>query len=41
MRVVQFGAPTYDEKRHHFLWRFSGPVLVAESWSSASRDSRR
>ena len=22
VRVAQFGAPTYDEKRHHFLWRF-------------------
>jgi polyphosphate kinase 2 (PPK2 family) len=22
VRVVQFSAPTYDEKRHHFLWRF-------------------
>jgi polyphosphate kinase 2 (PPK2 family) len=21
-RVEQFSAPTYDEKRHHFLWRF-------------------
>src|SRR3712207_7970824 len=20
-RVAQFAAPTYDEKRHHFLWR--------------------
>src|SRR5215470_13862514 len=26
VRVAQFGAPTYDEKRHHFLWRF-WPVL--------------
>jgi polyphosphate kinase 2 (PPK2 family) len=26
VRVAQFAAPTYDEKRHHFLWRFS-PVL--------------
>jgi AMP-polyphosphate phosphotransferase len=25
-RVAQFAAPTYDEKRHHFLWRF-WPVL--------------
>jgi polyphosphate kinase 2 (PPK2 family) len=25
-RVVQFAAPTPDEKRHHFLWRFF-PVL--------------
>ena len=22
VRVVQFAAPTRDEKRHHFLWRF-------------------
>ena len=22
VRVVQFAAPTSDEKRHHFLWRF-------------------
>src|SRR5687768_2346824 len=21
-RVSTFAAPTYDEKRHHFLWRF-------------------
>jgi polyphosphate kinase 2 (PPK2 family) len=26
VRVVQFAAPTNDEKRHHFLWRF-WPVL--------------
>jgi AMP-polyphosphate phosphotransferase len=26
VRVAQFGAPTPDEKRHHFLWRF-WPVL--------------
>src|SRR5436190_2397358 len=26
VRVAQFGAPTYDERRHHFLWRF-GPAL--------------
>lgn len=26
VRVAQFTAPTYDEKRHHFLWRF-WPVL--------------
>ena len=25
-RVAQFSAPTHDEKRHHFLWRF-WPVL--------------
>ena len=22
VRVVQFAAPSHDEKRHHFLWRF-------------------
>src|SRR5690348_6897164 len=22
VRVAEFAAPTYDEKRHHFLWRF-------------------
>src|SRR3712207_7731455 len=22
VRVAQFAAPTYDEKRHHLLWRF-------------------
>jgi polyphosphate kinase 2 (PPK2 family) len=26
VRVAQFAAPTPDEKRHHFLWRF-GPAL--------------
>jgi AMP-polyphosphate phosphotransferase len=26
VRVAQFAAPTEDEKRHHFLWRF-GPAL--------------
>src|SRR3954462_8974807 len=26
VRVAQFAAPTRDEKRHHFLWRF-WPVL--------------
>jgi polyphosphate kinase 2 (PPK2 family) len=26
IRVAQFAAPTHDEKRHHFLWRF-WPVL--------------
>ncbi len=26
VRVAQFAAPSYDEKRHHFLWRF-WPVL--------------
>ena len=26
VRVAQFAAPTHDEKRHHFLWRF-WPVL--------------
>jgi polyphosphate kinase 2 (PPK2 family) len=26
VRVAQFAAPSYDEKRHHFMWRF-WPVL--------------
>ena len=26
VRVAQFAAPSFDEKRHHFLWRF-GPAL--------------
>jgi AMP-polyphosphate phosphotransferase len=26
VRVVQFAAPTPDEKRHHFLWRFWPPL---------------
>src|SRR3712207_8203962 len=25
VRVAQFAAPTHDEKRHHFLWRFLAP----------------
>jgi polyphosphate kinase 2 (PPK2 family) len=26
VRVKQFAAPTYDEKRHHWLWRFWPPL---------------
>jgi polyphosphate kinase 2 (PPK2 family) len=26
VRVSQFAAPTEDELRHHFLWRFVGPL---------------
>jgi polyphosphate kinase 2 (PPK2 family) len=26
VRVAQFAAPTPDEKRHHFLWRFFGQL---------------
>ncbi len=26
VRVAEFAVPTFDEKRHHFLWRF-GPAL--------------
>ncbi|MGH2742747.1 MAG: polyphosphate kinase 2 family protein [Pseudonocardiaceae bacterium] len=26
VRVAQVAAPTYDEKRHHFLWRFWPPL---------------
>ena len=39
VRVAQFGAPTYDEKRHHFLLRFTaalpgwgGMALLDRSW---------
>jgi AMP-polyphosphate phosphotransferase len=39
VRVAQFAAPTYDEKRHHFLWRFwpalpgwGGMALFDRSW---------
>jgi len=39
VRVVQFAAPTYDEKRHHFLWRFwpslpgwGGMAIFDRSW---------
>ena len=33
MRVVQFEAPTHDEKRHQFLWRF-WPVLPGKGGMS-------
>ena len=39
MRVAQFAAPTHDEKRHHFLWRFwpvlpgwGGMAVLDRSW---------
>ncbi len=39
VRVVQFAAPTDDEKRHHFLWRFwqwlpgwGGMAVYDRSW---------
>jgi AMP-polyphosphate phosphotransferase len=39
VRVVQFAAPTYDEKRHHFMWRFwpvlpgwGGMAVLDRSW---------
>src|SRR5215204_128562 len=39
VRVVQIAAPTYDEKRHHFLWRFwptlpgwGGMAVLDRSW---------
>jgi len=39
VRVAQFAAPTYDEKRHHFLWRFwpalpgwGGLTVLDRSW---------
>jgi AMP-polyphosphate phosphotransferase len=38
-RVEQFAAPTYDEKRHHFFWRFwpvlpglGGMTVMDRSW---------
>jgi AMP-polyphosphate phosphotransferase len=39
VRVVQFSAPTHDEARHHFLWRFwpslpgwGGMAVFDRSW---------
>jgi polyphosphate kinase 2 (PPK2 family) len=39
VRVIQFAAPTPDEKRHHFLWRFwpvlpgwGGMTVMDRSW---------
>jgi polyphosphate kinase 2 (PPK2 family) len=39
VRVAQFSAPTHDEKRHHFLWRFwpalpgwGGMAVLDRSW---------
>ena len=39
VRVAQLGAPSYDEKRHHFLWRFwpvlpgwGGMAVLDRSW---------
>jgi polyphosphate kinase 2 (PPK2 family) len=39
VRVAQFSAPSYDEKRHHFLWRFwpvlpgwGGMAVLDRSW---------
>jgi AMP-polyphosphate phosphotransferase len=39
VRVVSFAAPTYDEKRHHWLWRFwpalpgwGGMAVLDRSW---------
>jgi AMP-polyphosphate phosphotransferase len=39
VRVQQFAAPTYDEKRHHWLWRFwpalpgwGGMAVLDRSW---------
>jgi AMP-polyphosphate phosphotransferase len=39
IRVAQFAAPTHDEKRHHFLWRFwpslpgwGGMAVFDRSW---------
>ncbi|NMO92879.1 polyphosphate kinase 2 family protein [Actinomycetospora sp. TBRC 11914] len=39
VRVVQFAAPSHDEKRHHFLWRFwptlpgwGGMAVLDRTW---------
>jgi len=39
VRVVSYSAPTHDEKRHHFLWRFwpalpgwGGMAVLDRSW---------
>jgi polyphosphate kinase 2 (PPK2 family) len=39
VRVVQYAAPTHDEKRHHWLWRFwpalpgwGGMAVLDRSW---------
>jgi polyphosphate kinase 2 (PPK2 family) len=39
VRVAQFAAPTFDEKRHHFMWRFwpklpgwGGMAVLDRSW---------
>jgi polyphosphate kinase 2 (PPK2 family) len=39
VRVVQFAAPAYDERRHHWLWRFwpalpgwGGMAVLDRSW---------
>ena len=39
VRVKQFAAPTFDEKRHHWLWRFwpalpgwGGMAVLDRSW---------
>jgi polyphosphate kinase 2 (PPK2 family) len=39
VRVVEFAAPTYDEKRHQYLWRFwpalpgrGGMAILDRSW---------
>ena len=52
VRVAQFAAPSYDEKRHHFLWRFwpelpglgrhgrAGPQLVRPGAGRAGRGFR-
>ena len=39
VRVTQYAAPTFDEKRHHFLWRFwpnlpgwGGMAILDRSW---------
>ena len=32
VRVAQFAAPTFDEKRHHFLLRFSSALPAGAAW---------
>ena len=52
VRVTQFGAPSADERRHHFLQRFSaalpgwgdgraGPILVWARSGGAGRGARQ
>src|SRR3712207_8338503 len=47
-RVAQFAAPSPDEKRHHFLWRFwpvlpgwGGMAVLDRTWYEIGRASCR